>query len=703
MDPEWLFVLRVAREPADLLYTAADRLRAEARRSLGRSLDVRHGLDLDTPAHAGDSGPQAEGRTILLAPHAQLPPDVAEAVQPPSDAADAYRIATLTRGGSSVTVVTGNSDRACLYGAYRLAEDWEIDGRVDVAEQAFEPVVPHRWLLFQYGVSGGWNASMRFDRTLASLAETPRYGINGVYMYNGPVWPWYTLRVEGERVRRDETEAAQLKSIFRRFKTYGLEIAYACPLDFPGGYTADQINAFLSGRRDLPGYLKIFQQYHRTLLDAFLREYPEVDALVASTVEGAMGWGFRREAAAGSTAAVAKTLFLDTKGHDLDVCAEVFDAYLQVFVDVLREHGKQGLFQTHSCGPTNKGLRKMREVLERYPDVAQIEDDRWNNSGWVNLEIYGFLPEDLKERFLARRRKGMKVICEGEFLGGGAMPTCIPRPLEDASEYTVRHGMDYHWARIDLHERTEYGTLFGINEINFLAATAPMWQPQRPLDELWGRWIARRFGREVVSELKPVLQAGWDILRQGTMAAGLPLLHGSRLTPKDWRLDGVNANWGVLMRFQKPGAPLVTCSDDEVDCGNHAAWQLQATSVPIARVREDQAEALRLNGECLQALQALRSKLSAEDHAYLVRIYTTTGVVIEALQAAVEGAYATQIMLDNYDNAPEPAALFDEALAGIERTADRIEKQCASPEVYLEYQHLAPALRTIAAQLQQIV
>ena len=696
-------LVRIPNNAEALLYRGVDRLRARALEIGGRRVDTKHGID-------GWEESRADGALeIVLAPEADLPEVLARCVELTSEEADAYAVKTLQIDGRTVTVGTGNSARACLFAAYGLAEEWETRGRVGSRELdlAFTPTVPHRWMLFQYGVSGGWNASMRFNQTWATIAEAPKYGINGVYLYNAPIWPWYTLEVEDDRVTKFEKEAAELKSIFRNFKGYGLEIAYACPLNFPPEYSPADVNAFLCGEKELHGYRGVFQQYHRKMLEAFLDEYPEVDCLVASTVEGAMGWGFQNQANVSSTVTKAKTLFLDRDGHDLEVCAEVFRAYFDVFDEVLRRRGKKGLFQTHSCGPTNRGMRRMREVLEDYPGIVQVEDDRWNNSGWVNLPIYGFLPEDLKESFLERREKGMKVICEGEFLGGGALPTCIPKPLQQASEYTVRHDMGYHWARVDLHERTEYGTFFGINEINVLGAMAPMWRPRRSLDELWDRWIARRFDEEVVDELKPVLQSSWEILHKGTMVAGMPLLHGSRLRPKDWgeTVPGVDnyENWAVLPRFKKPGTPLVTCGDDEVWCGNHMAWQLDTKSVPIAVVRQDQRDARAMTERCINTIHSLESTLSPDDYAYLLRIYTTTRVVIEALMAAVEGAYATEIMLDNYDDVDDPDGLFSAAMVEIKETADRLEESCKSPNVYVEYRHLAPALRQIGDRLKDIV
>lgn len=267
--------------------------------------------------------------------------------------------------------------------------------------------------------------------------------------------------------------------------------------------------------------------------------------------------------------------------------------------------------------------------------------------------------------------------------------------------------MGYHWMRPDLHERTEYGTFFGINEINVLAAMAPMWEPQRPLDDLWDRWIARRFGSDVVADLKPVLQTNWAILRKGTMVAGMPLLHGSRLVPDDWVTADMHKtknylNWVVLPRFRKPGTPLLT-DDAEIWGGNSAAWQLDAKSVPISDVRADQREAVALTEHCIASIHALEAKLSNEDYAYLLRLYTTTQVVIEALMAAVEGAYAANIMLDNYDRVNDPDALFRDALQGIEKTAAHLDESCKSPNVYIEYRHLSPALRQIGDNLKAVV
>ena len=694
MEADHRMLVRIPDNADALLYTGIERLEAKAFACFGRRLVTRPGLD-DAVGADGDDSVE-----IVLALRSDLPAALRNAVGLESETPDAYAIRPVPRNGGHVIVLTGSNARGCLFAAHALADQWETHGRVEPDALAYEPVTPHRWVLFQYGVSGGHRASKRFNLSRASIEEFPRHGINGVYLYNAPVWPWYTFEMAQGQPQLVETEAAELKSIFREFKAQGLEIAYACPIDFPSDYSVDQISAYLRGELELPGYLETFQQYHRTLLEAFIAQYPEVDALVVSMAEGAMGWGFNQHS---QTARIAKALFQDQAGQDVEICAEVFRAYLDVFDEVTRRHGKQALFQTHHCGPTNRAIWRMRELVDDYPDIVQIEDDRWNNSGWVNLPILGYLSQERQEAFLARQRTGMKVICEGEFLGGGAMPTCIPEPLQDASMFTVKHGMSHHLTRIDLHERTEHGTLFGINEINFLAAMAPMWTPQPSLEALWDRWLKRRFGEAAAGELKPVLQSAWQILYQGTMVSEMPLLHSSRLMPKDWKAGGANPIWDPFLRFRRPGTPIVTRPDEEVSCGEQMAWQLNAKSVPIASVREAQSQAQALNQRCIDRIHTLKPKLREADYHYLLRVFTTTKVVIEALAAAAEGAYAAEIMRDNYDAIEDPETLFQQALDKMAQTAAHLDQACACSEVYTEYLHLAPALREIAGHLQESI
>ena len=150
--------------------------------------------------------------------------------------------------------------------------------------------------------------------------------------------------------------------------------------------------------------------------------------------------------------------------------------------------------------------------------------------------------------------------------------------------------------------------------------------------------------------------------------------------------------------FRKPGIPLVDkTEDDEIFSGEYAAWQCRSQSMPIADIRNDQRDAMGLIENGLEAIELAKPHLKADDYEYLHEIYDNAQVILEAVMRCCEAAYATQIMLDNYDNVNDPQGAFNDALKELEKYAD--EALARKGDSFLAARNGEPALHAALREI----
>jgi len=410
--------------------------------------------------------------------------------------------------------------------------------------------------------------------------------------------------------------------------------------------------------------------------------------------------------------------FVNSEGVDYDglrvfvspcddaVCSKVLDTYLKVISEVFLQRGKKVCTLVHNCGIIGRSMPILREIYAAYPEITVIEDDYWNNNIWLAGPLFGYLPEGEIDKISQRSSFGVSSLVDAEFFGGGQLPTATPEPIVLAAKAAHKLNADLHMLRLNMHDQTKYGGApFNINEIMLVAGARYCWNPEPDMDDLWEEWCVRKYGHQAAEMLLPILKQSYELMCKGFAIQKLDVLFGWHLAPKAW-LGKITTNWNRFDLFRKPGILLADKTEyDEVDSGDFAAWQCRSKSVPIAEVRNDQREAMTLIECALEAVEQANPHLKSDDSEYLQEIYTNAQVILEAVMRCCDAAYATQIMLDNYDNVNDPQAAFEEALKNLEQYADvaLIQKGVSFLDGGANNPPLHEALRQIADGYRKIV
>jgi len=664
-DADAAYLIEVAGAASSMTRIAVDRIRELA----PGPVDVIHGQAAD--------GQRGRYRAVFVLGTPDDRPELDDAWGEERPASgDAHLLKSLG-GQPPVVAVSGIGPRGTMYAAYRLANRLAADGGEDerAALAGLDvrrvPRVERRLAFLSAGSHGGeFFRPMLFRR---SLRELPRYGFNGVLLipsaYHGTAagrGPLPLETLDGRVVPRvpqiDEWGAA-----LDEIKRYGHEIVICWPAYVPPGYSVDDARAHLAGKKRLPGYEEAAVRYQRALLAAVFDELPQIDGVVFHSLEtiGPADGDYGRAAAIFPLA-------------NPEIGTRLFRAYLGAIDEVCHERGKRLAFWTHVCGIRGRNVRLLRQVLFDYPRVTVVEDHYWPNAGWPTLPVMGYLPEDLRPTIHTRNPFGMFLITtDGEYYGGGSLPTAYPDPHFEAAREAVRREAELVLIRMGQQDRTRQGLLFHFGEIVPLSASVALWEPCPPLDELWDEWARRRYGARAAPAVVRALKQCETILTQGFTYQGMPLLSHSGVPSYTWRpSDSPHSRFGL---FRAPSAPVTGVTNyDELGQADYIPFQVKARSAPIGEFRARQQAALEAADEASRSIEAVRSELRPEDYAHLRRAFEDARWVLGALSRLGEAAHATILLRGGGGDNADRAALrtqFEDAVKDLESYADRVARE----------------------------
>ncbi len=148
-------------------------------------------------------------------------------------------------------------------------------------------------------------------------------------------------------------------------------------------------------------------------------------------------------------------------------------------------------------------------------------------------------------------------------------------------------------------------------------------------------------------------------------------------SPNDWLMGEVyGPSHDLFGVFKKPGTPLTPkVEGDVILTEENGAYQCKSKAIPISQVRADHQRAGELIQRGAAAVEKAKSFLDPDDYKYFSEMYAVADVVLKAVVCCSEGAHATQIMLENFDNVPDPEQQFEKAVAGLMSYADAVEKE----------------------------
>jgi hypothetical protein len=484
-------------DPDPLIYAGADRIKAKSKNAL---VDMFHSSAYS--AHESDN----TKATFILETYKNLPSGIQKFISEKPEKDDAFTIKSIKNDPLTI-VGAGYNARGTMYAAYKIGEMIEMGSSLDNIDQLYTPKIDDRIVYLKYDVSEGvatkppQSGRRRQKLTSKSLKELPLYGVNAVLMTDHPVAPWFPFHVSDTLTYEIEPQATDLHAIFDDIDQYGLDIYLHYPYFVFPHYTFEEIEAYLQGKEELPGFMDDFNDYHEKRLEALFRFFPEIDGLDLGGPEATIGY----------ISQIRSNGILKDKQSD-ERSLLVLENYLEVVRKITKKYNKKTVFWTHNWGQTSIQINALREKLYQFPEVGVLEDAHWSNMGWATLPTMGYLNEKLQKEVGKYNDYYMMTFNDGEGLGGGVLPNSIPEPLYEVSEEIIDRDFKGIVSRIDIQDKTNLGSLFSMNEINLIASMAPLWSPAESMDDIWNKWVARRYGKAAAPDLLPVLKSSKEIV-----------------------------------------------------------------------------------------------------------------------------------------------------------------------------------------------
>jgi hypothetical protein len=603
---------------------------------------------------------------------------------------DAYAIATVSTAPLTV-VASGVNERGTLYAAYRLADLIQAKADLSRLDLLVQPKVQKRFVSF--GATTHGRQQYRPELYWKTLNELPRFGYNGVVIYPGggtPIGRHAAPVVEAGNgaLSLEPANTARWKQWLDRVDAYGLEIMMTVPPVIPPGYGDRAVDDFYSGGDEPVGYLAALRSHFRQYLELLTNAYPQADAYMFNSTEGAT-FGRSKRFFGPAPRQTPATNYLRNNER-------IMQAYFDVLTDFFGADIHKVCFWTHSFGTTSAGIREMREVLFKHPAVTVIEDDFWNNNLWPHdLPAMAYLPEDVRAQVSERNPFALfQIATDGEYYGGGSLPNAYPDSHVRSANEALQRKARMVIQRLDLHDRTPYGTAFGTMEIVPFAASKQLWDPTPPLPEVWSEWARRRFGKEAAPHVIAALRESHTILVKGLSGNGIDLLGvGSEFNPRLWKRspDGLTR----FHLFGKPGKRLLEKTDrDVIFSPEYTVYQMNTRAIAIDEFERNQDDAMQAVRRGLEEIERAKPHLAEADYRMLKATYENGANVLTAMRLVGRAAYGTNIVLSNFDHVADPKALFERSIDDLEGF---LKQQKLIPPMTRNLQQIAASYRAAAA------
>lgn len=602
---------------------------------------------------------------------------------------DSYLIRTVSTNPISIAA-SGIDPRGTLYAGYQLADLLKAKADLSALDIFRQPKIAERYVCFGATTHG----RRKYDpqRYWKTLNELPAFGYNGVIIYPGggtPIGRHSSPVVEAAdgKLRLDPENTRQWKAWFAEIQKYQLDIMMTIPPVVPPGYAHKAIHDYYAGGPEPTGYLPALQSHFRRYLELLASAYPEVDRYMFNSTEGATFGHNVRFFGRPAPKRFSNVAYLRNN-----------ERVMRAYFDVLTEFFKSNLdrvgFWTHSYGLTSEGIAKMREVLFQYPRVTIIEDDFWNNNLWpFDLPAMAYLPPDLRAKVSTHNPFAMfQIATDGEYYGGGSLPNAYPGSHIRSAQNALSRNACMVIQRLDLHDRTPYGTALGTMKIVPYAASQQLWAPTPAEPAIWQEWAESRFGRPAAPFVIRALQESHGVILNGLSCNGLNLLAGaSEFASGAWMKGG-----SIFRLFGKPGQRLVNKGQhDVIFSAEYTAFEMDTHSIPMDEFRRNQARAQLAVRRGLEQIEMARPYLAERDYEMLHDVFVNGDRVLRAIRLLGEAAHAANLLLDNFDQVERPRRLLENATAEMK---DFLREGTLTPEMTANLTKIVESYEEIASQ-----
>ena len=571
---------------------------------------------------------------------------------------DSWAVETSGEKPAQVSI-RAQTERARLFALYHIAGCLDIGTPVSEWSVERRPLLQKRYAL----ISGGnvWSKVARPDWVARDIEDLPAMGMNGVLFYPTPTHgsmigrQTIPLSLTEDGVVVDESKLAAFHYMFDHIKTYGLDIGLMHQAFIPSQFTMEEVRKAYDGEVILDGLDEAIEKTSCEMADAIFTRMPQVDSLFFHSLECEWMWG--------------RAVAMFPCKND-EACGRAFEAYLTGMLRACDTHGKTLMFWTHVSGIPARQIRLIHEILERYPTVLVMEDHKWPNNTWPHSPVMGHIAEDIQDTVTARRW-GMSIdTTDGEYYGGGALPTAYPDPHVLSGQVCVERGAECAFIRFNAQALTPQRTMEDVNGIHLAATSETWWTPARPMDVLWSDWCTRRFGKEAAPAVVTALKKSEAIILKGLSTARHPLIDHSALLTQVWKPGSRMNAWGI---FARPGELLVDKPWDALTCPEIRLWQVNGRGVALDDFLQDNTEARDAAGDALKAIESVHEYLAAADYTYLKTCFEDAMIMMDAIRYAAIGARASVLYME--DTSETNLKALQAACEDLEACADRIESE----------------------------
>ena len=603
-------------------------------RHLPQPVDVLHADHYDEKRHSEYAHAVYAGRAD------QLRKILGEEADVPQLQGDAYCCRAISKSPTVLYLAAGN-DRGVQYAAGELCRAIRLGRDLSTVDIEKRPRVPLRMAYMCASTNnGGHFRPGLFDDSLEKLAFL---GANGVFIipekgYGTPAgMEGLPFHFEDAQLVSVEPRVKEWQYMLDRIQSYGHEIYMMISAWIPPDLEMQAVRDYYDGKIDIPDYETRAAQTMKTMLSTIFERFPHVSGVVLHSLERSDLWS--------GSVSIFPT-------GDLERTAAVMDTYLSVVRDCCQLFGKTPCFWPHVFGVDGRQLIGLRKILEQYPEIVNLEDSYWNNSGWPFLPIMGYLPDDLRKTIHRKSRFGMfTTSTDAEYYGNGALPALHPKQLHEASREAAEREADTLIFRVHREDRTPFGTLDNICGINVEASLRALWTPEPDLKEIWHEWSCLRFGRAGNSVAQALILSR-EILLKGITYKGAPFMFHGSIPAHQWKPGSMN-----FRLFGKPGVPLLEKPYEDLQGIEFQYWQAGVESIPIMEFRSAQDEACRAVVTGRTHIEDAKPNLTQEDYDYLVTMYASAETVLKAIRLTGEATYAMNLVEENFDHHPDPVTL----------------------------------------------
>ena|GEM_PF-1691626 len=619
---------------------------------------------------------------------------------------DAWALKTISTN-PLVIVATGNRPRAVLYAVWALADKIAAGEDVSAINMQETPRLDKRYAVVCGTAYGGFGFDTPVNRHtlyMATVDELPRYGINGVFLCPGDwrvavgpgkIMPPLLIGKDGS-ITVDSTKLPEWRTMMGVLKSYDMDIIITVEPFVHPAFDAKKIEKeFIMGGKVPAGYLEALGPFYRDYLEKLISIFPDLDGLVLHAgVEGA-------QYAGGNATSIR--MFLSEQ--NTDACVEAMKVYAKAVDDVTRRHNMKPVFWAHQWGINSEGMNAMRNMLFQFPRFVILEEDFWPNNLWINsdkLPIMAFLKPAMREELDKHGNKlGFLSLADAEYYGGGSLPAAIAGPYIYSMREILKRNSEMVIFRLNLHDRTPYGSLWAVNGIQIEQAANQLWDNPVPVQQVWDRWIKRTYGDKAAPLISKALANCEKIIYDGFTLKGMNIMHHSALISREWMPDWP-AGEGKMKMLGKPGTPLLNKGDgDKIESLDQFAWQLHLRAMSFKEFTQLNRGAMDEVMKSLALIDQARPDLARADYACLHEIFDNARILLDVFYSMGEAAYATNLMKDNFDNVPDVKGYFEQAMRRLDERAASKEVQWLTTKRRHVYGDVAGELRKLAAAYRQ--